>query len=151
MAANTGVINGSDMLLFIDVAGTLTPIAHLTSQSFDSSMATKDRSSKDTGSFVVKRKGKITSSISFEGLATYDGYNFWSLYALHVAGTAVTVKYGGHSDNTREGIEEQVGDKYLECTGIIASIKRSDPNDEDSTISGTIEFTAEPTVETVTV
>jgi len=142
--ANTGVINGSDMLLFIDVLGTLTPIAHLTGMSFDSSMATKDRSSKDTGNFVIKRKGKITSSISFDSLVTYNSYSFWELYALHTAGTTVTVKYGGH--DLGDGVDEATGDKFFTCTGIIASIKRNDPNDEDSTMNGTIEFTAAPTV-----
>jgi len=146
MAANTGVINGSDMLLFITVATVLTPIAHLTGMSFDSSMATKDRSSKDTGSFVIKRKGKITSSISFDGLMTYGSYSFWELYALHVAGTPVVIKYGGFT--TGDGVDEQPGDKFFTCTGIIASIKRNDPNDEDSTLNGTIEFTAAPTVST---
>jgi len=147
MAANTGVINGSDMIVGIKVATVFTPIAHLTGQSFDSSMATKDRSSKDTGSFVIKRKGKITSSISFDGLCTYGTYGFWDLYALHVAGTEVVVKYGGYDGGV--GMQEEIGDKYLECTGLIASIKRSDPNDEDSTLNGTIEFTAAPEVKTV--
>jgi hypothetical protein len=149
MAANTGVVNGSDMLLYVTVATVLTPIAHITNQSFDSSMATKDRSSKDTGSFVVKRKGKITSSISFEGLCCYNSYSYNELYALHIAGTEITVKYGGHKDSTRDGVQEQVGDKYFTCTGIISALKRQDNNDEDSTISGTIEFTAQPVVTTV--
>jgi len=56
------------------------------------------------------------------------------------------VKYGG--SDAGDGLPEEIGDKYLECTGLIASIKRNDPNDEDSTLNGTIEFTAAPQVKT---
>jgi len=146
---STGVIDGTDILLQIDVSGTLTPISHLTTQDFNVDVDEKERSSKDTGNYKNKRPGKIGQSINFECISMYDGYSYWDLYALVMARTVFTFKYGGHSDATREGNLEQVGDKYFDGKGFIKNLKRNDNDGEDSIASGSITISEEPTVETV--
>lgn len=138
MAANTGVIEGQDLVLFIETApGTWTPVAHGTSHSIEPSMETRDRLSKDTG----KWKGKVASLLgwtaSCEALACYDGTSYHTLYALMITRAEVKLKLAGRDavDDNDNWVPEEIGDKYLEGGAFITGLPLTAPNNEDATFS----------------
>ena len=154
MAANAGVIDGGDILVYVEtVPDTWVPVAHCTECSIQNSTELRSRSTKDTGRFDEKRAGKQGSTISVSALATYDGYNYFDLRALQLAGTAVKLKYSGRpaADVTagKANVAEAVGDKYEEGMFLITSVERNDKKDEDSTMSATFENSGAITIETV--
>lgn len=152
MAANTGVIEGQDLVLFIETApGTWTAVAHGTSHSIEPTMETRDRLSKDTG----KWKGKVGSLLgwtaSCEALACYDGTSYHTLFALWVARTPVKLKLAGRDavDDNDTWKPEEIGDKYLEGMALITGLPLNAPNNEDATFS--ISFDGDGPLESKTV
>ena len=143
MAANTGVIDGGDILVYVKVATVWTPVAHCTECSIQNSTEVRARSTKDTGNFDQKRAGKQNTTITVGALATYDSYNYFDLRAIQLAGTPVLLKYGGRptADVTalKANIAEQTGDKIETGTFIITNVERNDAKDADSTMSATFE------------
>lgn len=154
MAANTGVIDGGDILVYVEtVPETWTPAAHCTECSIQNSTEVRSRSTKDTGKFDEKRAGKQSSTISVSALATYDTFSYFDLRALQLAGTPVKLKYSGRptADATagKATVAEQVGDKYEEGMFIITSVERNDKKDEDSTMSASFESSGAVEIKTV--
>lgn len=152
MAANAGVIDGGDIMVYVKVATVWTPVAHCTECSIQNSTEVRSRSTKDTGKFDEKRAGKQNTTISVSALATYDTYNYFELRALQLAGTSVLLKYSGRptADVTagKANIAEQTGDKYETGTFIITSVERNDAKDADSTMSATFENSGTVTIGT---
>lgn len=152
MAANTGVIDGGDILVYVKVATVWTPVAHCTECSIQNSTEVRSRSTKDTGRFDEKRAGKQSTTISVSALATYDTYNYFDLRAIQLAGTPVLLKYSGRpaADVTagKAVISEQTGDKYESGTFIITSVERNDAKDADSTMSASFENSGAVTIGT---
>jgi predicted secreted protein len=130
MAANTGVIEGQDLLLY--VGGTA--VAHSTTCVLTPSVETRDRLTKDTGKFKTKVGGLIDWEVSADALAAYDGNSYHTLFALMTARAAVTIKFAGRTvgENWKT---EQVGDKYFEGSAIITSMPMTAPNNADATFS----------------
>lgn len=149
----TGVIEGQDLLLYIDVAGTPTPIAHATSHSIEPTAETRDRVSKDTGKWKAKVAGLLGWTASCEALACYDGYGYHDLLALMIAREPVTIKLAGRDavDTNDNWQAEEVGDKYLEGEAIITGLPKNAPNNEDSKFSVSFEGTGPLVPKTVTV
>ena len=146
MAANTGVIEGQDLLVFYNGAA----IAHATSHSIEPSGETRDRVSKDTGKWKQKVAGLLGWKANCEALACYDGNSHHTLHALMLARTAVTVKLGGRTtlggnDNFKLA---QIGDKYLEGTAFITGLPLTAPNNADATFSCSFEGTGKLEVKT---
>lgn len=159
MAANTGIIDGGDILVYVntgtDVAPVWSPAAHCTECSIQNSTEIRKRSTKDTGKFAEKRAGEQTTTISVSALATYGDFNYFSLRSLQLAGAAVKVKYSGRpaADVTagKAITAEQVGDKYEEGMFIINSVERNDAKDADSTMTAQFENSGAVEIKTVTV
>lgn len=155
MAANTGVIDGGDIMVYVKVATVWTPVAHCTECSIQNSTEVRARSTKDTGKFDEKRAGKQNTTISVSALATYDTYNYFDLRALQLAGTPVLLKYSGRpaADVTagKANISEQTGDKYETGTFIITSVERNDAKDADSTMTASFENSGPVTIGTAPV
>lgn len=152
MAANTGIIEGQDMMLFVDVSGTMTAISHATSHTIETGLETRQRNTKDTGKWDAKTPGLLNWTVSSENLAAYDGYSYYDLLALQKARTKITVKLSGRAasgDGTDDWVAEQTGDSYEEGSGYITSISRNDPKNADSTMSITIEGDGELETKTV--
>lgn len=138
----TGYCNGSDMLLYI--AGK--PVGHCTSHSVTMSSDTKDHTVKAVASKNCESalwKGKsvtaLSISISAEGLGFYEetetGYR--SLVAAWKTGKSVEVKC----------MEREESDKpYLAGKFVISSLERTDPAQDDSTYSISLENDGEPDV-----
>ncbi len=139
--ANTGIIEGQDLILY--VAGTA--VAHATTHSLELSAETRDRVSKDTGKWKHKVAGLLGWTVSCEALACYDGHSYHELYALMVARAAVAVKFAGREavDDEDTWMPEAVGDTYYEGSAIITGLPLTAPNNEDATFSCSFEGTGE--------
>lgn len=142
MAADTGYINGSDLL--IKVGGKA--VGHCTSHTLTFNSETKDRAVKPTAdkaksSGLWKGKGVtgLSISISFEGLRAYDETEngFEQIAPQWGAGTSVEVEAFKRS-----------GDKtpYVKGNFVIASLEESAPANDDTTYSGSLENDGEPEV-----
>lgn len=157
MAANSGIIDGGDILVYVNT-GTAevpvwTPMFHCKECSIKHSTEIRKRLTKDTGKSAEKRAGEQTTVVSVSGLATYGAYNYFDLRALQKAGTPVTLKYSGRpeADVTagKAEVHEEVGDKYEEGLFIITSVERNDPKAEDSTMSASFENSGDTELKTV--
>lgn len=139
--AKTGYCNGSDMLLYVGGKAVGSCTSHTTT--FNSE--TKERAVKPVASAALasglwKKKGVIglSYSISAEGLVFYDETEcgFKTLFALWKAGKSVEIKC----------MERENSDKpYLVGKCVIASLERTDPAQDDSTYSISLENDGEPT------
>lgn len=137
----SGFCNGSDMLLYVSGKA----VGSCTSHSATFSSETKERAVKPVATATLssglwKKKGVIglSYSISAEGLVFYDETEcgFADLLALWKAGKSVEVKC----------MERENSDKpYLAGKCVIASIERTDPAQDDSTYSISLENDGEPT------
>jgi predicted secreted protein len=138
--AKTGFCNGSDMLLYINGKA----VGSCTSHSTTFSSETKERAVKPVASLgaqsgLWKKKGVVglSYSISAEGLVFYNEteFGYKSLFAAWKAGQSVTVKC----------MERESETPYLEGKCVIASLERTDPAQDDSTYSISLENDGEPT------
>ncbi len=138
--AKTGYCNGSDMLLYVGGKA----IGSCTSHTTTFNSETKERAVKPVATAAMasglwKKKGVVglSYSISGEGLVFYDetenGYK--SLLALWKAGASVEVKC----------MERESETPYLVGKCVIASLERTDPAQDDSTYSISLENDGEPT------
>ena len=159
MAANSGIIDGGDILVYVNTgtaqSPTWLPAAHCTECSIQNSTEVRKRSTKDTGQFAEKRAGEQTTNISVNALATYGDFNYFSLRELQLAGTPVMVKYSGRpaADVTagKALVAEQAGDKYEEGLFLITSVERNDAKDADSTMTAQFENSGAVEIKTVAV
>lgn len=138
--AKSGFCNGSDMLLYINGKA----VGSCTSHSTTFSSETKERAVKPVASLgaqsgLWKKKGVVglSYSISAEGLVFYNEteFGYKSLIAAWKAGQSVTVKC----------MERESEQPYLEGKCVIASLERTDPAQDDSTYSISLENDGEPT------
>lgn len=140
--AKQGYCNGSDMLLYVGGKAVGSCTSHTTT--FNSE--TKERAVKPVASAKMSSglwKGKgvtgLSYSISAEGLVFYDETEsgFKTLFKLWKEGKSIEVKC----------MEREVSDKpYLAGKCVIASLERTDPAQDDSTYSISLENDGEPDV-----
>ena len=138
--AKTGYCNGSDMLLYVGGKAIGSCTSHTTTfNSETKERAVKPVASAKLSSGLWKKKGVIglSYSISAEGLVFYDEteYGYASLVAAWKAGQAVEVKC----------MERDSEKPYLVGNCVIASLERTDPAQDDSTYSVSLENDGEPT------
>lgn len=138
--AKTGYCNGSDMLLYINSKAVGSCTSHtVTFNSETKERAVKPVASEAEGSGLWKKKGVVglSYSISADGLVFYNEteFGYKSLFAAWKAGESVTVKC------MERGSEEP----YLEGKCVIASLDRTDPAQDDSTYSISLENDGMPT------
>lgn len=138
--SKSGYCNGSDMLLYVDGKA----VGHCTTHTTTCNSETKDRAVKPIASANLSSglwKGKgvvgLSISISAEGISNYDetenGYKV--LFAKWKAGKSISVKC----------MEREQSDKpYLAGKFIISSLERTDPANDDSTYSISLENDGEP-------
>ena len=135
-----GYCNGSDMLLYVGGKA----IGSCTSHTTTFNSATKERAVKPVASAAMasglwKKKGVIglSYSISAEGLVFYNEteFGYKALVAAWKTGKSVEVK----------GMERESERPYLAGMCVIASLERTDPAQDDSTYSISLENDGEPT------
>lgn len=136
----TGFCNGSDMLLYVGGKA----IGSCTSHTTTFNSETKERAVKPVASAAMasglwKKKGVIglSYSISAEGLVFYNEteFGYKALVAAWKAGKSVEVKC----------MERESEEPYLAGMCVIASLERTDPAQDDSTYSISLENDGEPT------
>lgn len=140
--AKQGYCNGSDMLLYVGGKA----VGSCTSHTSTFNSETKERAVKPVASAKMSSglwKGKgvtgLSYSISAEGLVFYDETEsgFKTLFRLWKEGKSVEVKC----------MEREESDKpYLAGKCVIASLERTDPAQDDSTYSISLENDGEPDV-----
>lgn len=139
--AKTGFCNGSDMLLYVGGKAVGSCTSHTTSFSSETKeRAVKPIASANLASGLWKKKGVIglSYSISAEGLVFYNEteYGFKELFAAWKAGKSVEVKC----------MERESEEPYLAGLCVIASLERTDPAQDDSTYSISLENDGEPSI-----
>ncbi|SJZ42957.1 phage tail tube protein [Porphyromonas cangingivalis] len=141
MGAKSGYCNGSDMLLFVGGKAVGSCTTHTTT--FNSE--TKDRAVKPPASAGVstglwKNKGVVglSVSISAEGLVFYDETEtgFKELFNMWKTGKSVEVKCLERENSAQP---------YLAGKFVISSLERTDPAQDDSTYSISLENDGMPT------
>lgn len=138
--AKTGYCNGSDMLLYVGGKAVGSCTSHTsTFNSETKERAVKPVASASMSSGLWKKKGVVGLSyaISAEGLVFYDETEcgFKSLFALWKAGKSVEIKC----------MERENSDKpYLAGKCVITSLERTDPAQDDSTYSISLDNDGEP-------
>lgn len=140
--AKQGYCNGSDMLLYVGGKA----VGSCTSHTSTFNSETKERAVKPVASAKMSSglwKGKgvtgLSYSISAEGLVFYDETEsgFKTLFKLWKEGKSVEVKC----------MEREESDNpYLAGKCVIASLERTDPAQDDSTYSISLENDGEPDV-----
>ena len=136
----TGYCNGSDMLLYVSGKA----VGHCTTHTTTMSSETKDRAVKPVASAGISAglwKGKgvtgLSISIKADGLVFYEesesGYK--TLFSAWKAGKSIDVKC-----MERENSENP----YLAGKFVISSLERTDPAQDDSTYSVSLENDGEP-------
>lgn len=138
----TGYCNGSDMLVYVGGKA----VGHCTTHTTTMTSETKDRAVKPVATKSIsaglwKSKGVtgLSISISSEGLVFYGesetGYK--ALVAAWKAGKSVEVKC-----MERENSEKP----YIKGKFVITSLDRTDPANDDSTYSVSLENDGEPDI-----
>lgn len=129
-----GYIHGSNMILLVND----TPLGHSKSCSIQNQAETKDRATKETsntGKWKEKSVSGLSVSVSAEGFVFADdemGYD--TLLALWEKGEPVTLKYAYRGEEAK---------KYRTGQFVITSLEESDPADDDSTYSISLENSGE--------
>ena len=134
--ATAGIINGKLLRLYdgSDVIGKATEC----SISFSGEL--RDTSNKDSGGWSEKLPGLKSASISTTALLAYDAtHGFEELWTKFAAGTAITAKFS----------TEVTGDYYHTGTFYITSMEVNAPNEENSTLSISLESSGAITSGTV--
>ena len=141
---NDQIINGGDLMLFID--GKL--IAFATNLTLSISAETAETSSKDTGGmWVAKAIRKISWTMSTENLyaetgegATYD-YLFQAMVGKKIIEAVFAIESNsadlsnGKLGEVPEGGWTVPTQKYYKGKALITSLTRNDPNGDNSSMS----------------
>jgi len=134
--ATTGLVNGTLISIYKDVAGTLTKIANATSHSIDISKDMIDVTNKDSAGakeFIAGEYGYTDASVSTQG------QSFKDLLTDLLAGTSVTVVMTTNS----------TGDQKMTGSAFFSSLSLSAPNNDKATFTGTLQGTGALTIGTV--
>lgn len=140
--ADTGYINGSDLLL--KVGGKA--IGHCTSHTLTFTSETKERAvkpeasaAKSAGLWKSKGVSGLAISISAEGLRFYDEQEngFEEVAPLWGKGASVEVEAFKRGEDTKP---------YVKGMFVIASIEETSPAQDDTTYSVSLESDGEPEV-----
>ena len=128
MAQTTGIINGTDLLLYVNGVA----VAHASSHSLSMGMNTLDASTKSSAGWKDLKPGQRSWNISGEHLYAFDAaFGATGLMAIFTARSLVTVKFA-----TTNNLN-----KRFTGSGYLTSLDLNAPNEENSTFSFSIEGT----------
>ncbi len=134
-----GIVDGGDIIVYIDVEGTPVPIAHQSECSIEHKTNFRERRTKQTNG-KERFPDETDTTISVSSLTTFDGFSYMDLRAKQAAKEHVHIKYSLETEET--------GDKYEEGDFYIESLKRADNEGDDSKMDVTFVQKAEPQVMT---
>lgn len=141
--ATTGLVNGTLIAIYKDVAGTLTKVANATSSDFELTRDTIDATNKDGGAYKEFLVGLAGWTMNAEGIFEEDGsatgISAKDLLDDVIAGTAVTVVMTSNVS----------GDIKVSGSAIISSFAWNAPVNDVATFSVSLQGTGALTVGTV--
>ena len=141
--ATTGLVNGTLVALWKDIAGTPTKIANLTSTDFELSKDTIDATNKDGGSYKEFLVGLSGWTMNAEGIFEEDGsatgVSAKDLLDDIIAGDPITAVMSS----------AESGDLKLSGSAIITSFAWNAPVNDVSTFSVSLQGSGALTVGTV--
>lgn len=135
--AKAQVVKGKDLMIFINNKAT----ALSTSHALELTAETSEAASKDDGSWgnaTITKKGWNATT---EALVSQDPDvdSFDVMYDLFVAGEPVDVISGRPSNVSDDGVPEEGWEaptqKYYKGKALITSLRRNDPNGDNSNMS----------------
>jgi TP901-1 family phage major tail protein len=134
--ATAGILNGTSLLLYVDVSGTQTPIAFATSGSLSLNMDTRETTNKQSSGWRELLESTKSWTMEAEGFHALDATNFdfKDLYAKVAARTAVSVQFS-------VGASPATGDYYYSGSAYITSISLDSPLEDSVTFSCSFEGT----------
>ena len=134
--ATTGILNGTSLLLYVDVSGTPTPIAFATSGSLSLNMDTRETTNKESGGWRELLESTKSWTMEAEGFHALDAANFdfKDLFAKVNTRTAVDLQFS-------VGASPASGDYYYTGSAYITSISLDSPLEDSVTFSCSFEGT----------
>ncbi len=135
--ATTGVVNGSNMALYIDDSGTIKKIANLTSNDLDISADMIEVTSKSSAGWKEFMPGDKGATFTFDAMYEEDTSagtgekSFSDIYTMLTGGTSATLVFTTNS----------TGDDKFSATCYISSLKLGSPHNDKATFSGTAQIT----------
>ena len=134
-------IQGSDVFITID--GGTGIVTATTGQGFDWSANMIETTTKDSSGTKTFVAGEDQATQTIEGKLNVDGnYDWYDLLTAAQAKTALTVKSG-------KGIKS-IGSEVMSFSGLLSNLTRTDPQDDNSTWSASLQITGSVTVATST-
>lgn len=139
--ANIGIVEGNDLMLYVNTAESTTtpvwsPTLHATSHTIDWGAETKVRKTKDTGKWAKKVVTGHSCTIKCDALCSYDaGIGYTELLKMMKLGEEVLLKFSQKSEST--------GNDYEEGLFVLTAVNQSTPAGEDATYSCTFENSGE--------
>ena len=141
--ATTGLVNGTLIALYKDVAGTLTKVANATSSDFELTRDTIDATNKDGGQYKEFLVGLAGWTMNAEGIfeesASATGISAKDLLDDVVAGTAITVVMTSNVS----------GDLKVTGSAVITSFSWNAPVNDVATFSVSLQGSGSLTIGTV--
>jgi TP901-1 family phage major tail protein len=141
--ATTGLVNGTLIAIYKDVAGTLTKVANATSSDFELTRDTIDATNKDGGAYKEFLIGLAGWTMNAEGLFEEDGsatgISPKDLLTDIIAGAPITVVMTSNA----------TGDLKVSGSAIITSFSWNAPVNDVSTFSVALQGTGTLTVGTI--
>jgi predicted secreted protein len=120
--ATTGIINGTDLLVYVGGVAILGATTH----SLSLARATRDTTNKDTASWQTVLSGRKNWSISGSHMFSFDAaYGHSQLFALLDAGASVTVKFS----------TDTAGNKHWSGSAVITKLDIEAGDDANTTYS----------------
>ena len=134
--ATAGILNGTSLLLYVDVSGTKTPIAYATSGSLSVNMDTRETTNKESGGWRSLLESTRSWTMEAEGFHAMDATNFdfQDLFAKIETRTAVDLQFS-------IGATPATGDTYYSGSAYITSISLDSPLEDSVTFSCSFEGT----------
>lgn len=126
--ATTDVINGTDLIVYVDFDGngTKEAIALATSHSLSVNMETRDKTNKDSGGWEEHLEGLRSWTLSSDTLVAFDqGKNLDEVFDLIINRTKVELKLS----------TEETGDKYFQGSAYCTSDEVEAPTEDNVTMS----------------
>lgn len=115
----TNVINGTDLIIFMDVDDTPTPIAHGTNYTLSITMSPRPTTNKDSGQIEEIGRGRLDVTATCDCLAVYG--SFEDIVNAHITGDAVHLSFGQLDTATLDSSESYAeGDFYISSIDINA-------------------------------
>lgn len=134
--ATAGILNGTQVVLYIDVSGTPTPIAFATSASLSINMDTRETTNKESSGWRQLLEATKSWSLEGESFHSYDSSNFdfKDLFTKLSSRDAVTIQFS-------LGASPATGDYYYSGSAYITSLTLDSPLEDSVTFSASFEGT----------